>query len=423
MTDYQNPADEFAPVRAVRSQVKLKLAISGPTGSGKTDGALALATFFGSLADPAKKPRILVVDSENRTSALYADRYDFDIITLKAPYTPERYKKAMNRAVDGGYDWLIVDSFSHEWEGEGGILRQKDRLDLLPGSNGFTNWAKLSPDHEAMIEFLKQIPIHTICTMRSKQAYVLEINAKGKQTPRKVGMEPIQRPGTDYEFTLMWELDTKHNAMIAKNRTTLFQGDDFVNLREPQVAQQLRVWLENAAPEVAQPEWKPELGTVKINSEGQAVMIDKAPSSSARPAATAKPIALIRPEDKRSFWIKARGANPPKTDEQVRIYLWEKFKIHTSSEIPAAEIKDAMEWAMNPVAEKTFEPGEERAREAASFLKVSESDLQYELEQAQGDWELVATTLSTRLDEETVAMEAMKKPPASDTSASSTAVH
>jgi hypothetical protein len=65
--------------KAVRHQVKLKLGLSGPSGSGKTMGALILAKAI------ASGERIAVVDTENRSSELYADRFEFDTLNLTPP--------------------------------------------------------------------------------------------------------------------------------------------------------------------------------------------------------------------------------------------------------------------------------------------------------------------------------------------------
>ncbi len=232
--------NEFAPRRAQKHSVKLKMAIQGPSGSGKTEGALALAKNF------VPNAKILVVDTENDSASLYADRYDFDTISLTAPYTSDRYKKAMQAAAEGGYDVLIVDSLTQQWDGEGGILRRKEEKDR-GGGNSFTNWASFTPEHTGFMEFIKQLPVHTICTMRTKQAYVLEKNDRGKETPRKVGLDPIQRDGTEYEYTIVFDVNMAHRATTSKNRTTLFQTDDPIDLSSPKVATEIREWLANGA--------------------------------------------------------------------------------------------------------------------------------------------------------------------------------
>lgn len=240
---------EFLPRKAHKSRVKLKLAIQGPSGSGKTEGALALAKHL------VPDGKVLLIDTENESASLYANRYDFDTIPLRPPYTSERYKAAMHAAIEHKYDVLIVDSITHQWDGQGGILRRKEELDRTPGSNSYTNWARFTPEHTGFIEFIKQIPIHTIVTMRSKQDYVLEANDKGKQTPKKVGLAPIQREGTEYEYTLVFDVDMGHKAIASKNRTTLFGNFEQVDLTDPAVAIGIREWLDDGeeAPEPVQP--------------------------------------------------------------------------------------------------------------------------------------------------------------------------
>jgi hypothetical protein len=232
---------EFTPRKAEKHSVKLKMAIQGPSGSGKTEGALALATNF------APDAKILVIDTENDSASLYADRYNFDTISLTAPYTSERYKKAMQVAAQNSYDVLIVDSLTQQWDGDGGILRRKEEKDRS-GGNSFTNWASFTPEHTGFMEFIKQLPVHTICTMRTKQAYVLEKNDRGKETPRKVGLDPIQRDGTEYEYTIVFDVNMAHRATTSKNRTTLFQTDDPIDLASPKVAGEIRDWLANGLP-------------------------------------------------------------------------------------------------------------------------------------------------------------------------------
>jgi hypothetical protein len=392
--------DEFTPRKAVKSQVKLKLGISGPSNAGKTEGALALATTFGSVKDATQKARILVVDTENRSSELYADRYTFDVISLCAPYSTERYKRAMYKAVEGGYDWLIVDTISHEWEGDGGILRRKEKLDAAnPTANSFGHWAKLMPDHESFVEFMKQIPVNAIYTMRSKQAYVLEDNGRGKQKPRKLGMAPIQRDGVEYEFSLVFDLEhPSHNATVSKNRTTLFKNGEPIDLKDPVVAHDIRGWLESGVEMGEQPEFKLEEAKPEVQSQ--------APQQEKKPARAAKP-RLITPKEKQHFWIEARQAN--KSDEDIRIYLFNRFNIQSSGEIPAEHYNDAIEWAKKPLPERQLAEGEAEARNAAKLLGVSESDLQYELVTSRGDWREVYRVLSSRAEEEEQALAEINK--------------
>lgn len=111
------------PRKAEKRRVKVKLGLQGPSGSGKTWAALALANHIWPGA------RICLIDTENDSSLLYADRWEFDQIPLGPPFTSERYKQCIEMIVRDGYDVGIIDSISHQWDGEGGILRRKEELD------------------------------------------------------------------------------------------------------------------------------------------------------------------------------------------------------------------------------------------------------------------------------------------------------
>jgi len=238
------------PRKAEKKRVKLKLGIQGPSGSGKTLGALLLARNMW------PEGKVCVVDTENESASLYADRFSFDTIPLSPPFSSDRYRACIDAAVSGGYDVLILDSISQQWDGDGGILRRKEELDQRPGANSWANWSKFTPEHTTFIEAIKQSPIHIIATMRSKQDYVLTENDRGKKTPVKVGMAPIQRDGFDYEFSLVFDVQMDHKATISKNRTGLFDGD-VLDLGNPAVAENLRTWLDSGKEDTGAAPWTP----------------------------------------------------------------------------------------------------------------------------------------------------------------------
>jgi len=227
--------------RAVRTEAKLKILITGASGSGKTLGALALAKTL------AGNGTVAVIDTENGSASLYADRYAFDVLNLAPPFTSARYLEAMEAAASAGYAVLVIDSLSHQWNGEGGILARKEELDKRPGSNSYTNWATFTKEHTAFVGRLVQLPVHVIGTLRSKQDYVLETNDKGKQQPKKVGMAPVQREGLEYEFSTVFDVQMDHRAAASKDRTGLF-GDELVDLVKPEAGKRLLAWLASVAP-------------------------------------------------------------------------------------------------------------------------------------------------------------------------------
>jgi hypothetical protein len=227
----------------------LKLAISGPSGSGKTYSALLIAIGIGK--------KIAVVDTENGSASLYAGMekgplqgIEFDVLDINPPYTIQRYNEAITTAEKAGYDVLIIDGISPAWAGDGGLLAKKEALDAR-GGNSYTNWAGITKEHEIFKARLLNADIHLICTLRSKQDYVLEVNEKGKQAPKKVGMAPIQRDGMEYEFTTVFDLAMDHNAIASKDRTSLFDGEIFKPSAE--TGKKIMAWLSKGAKPIAKP--------------------------------------------------------------------------------------------------------------------------------------------------------------------------
>ena len=238
-------AGGFKP--AERKQAKLRLAVTGPSGSGKTYSSLLIASGLGK--------KIALVDSENKSASLYADKFKFDTMTLEPPYEAIKYIRAIEAAENAGYDVLIIDSISHQWVGEGGSLDRKSSLDAR-GGNSFTNWASITKDHEAFKARLNNCRIHLIATMRSKTEYVLEQNDKGKSVPKKLGLAPIQRDGMDFEFDLVLDIAMTHEAAISKSRIESFDGRLFKPTKK--TGQELLAWLnEGKAPEAILLEPKP----------------------------------------------------------------------------------------------------------------------------------------------------------------------
>ncbi len=220
--------------KAKREKLKLRLAIEGPSGSGKTFSALRVATGL-----VGKKGKIAVIDTEHRSALLYSDDFDFESADLKPPYTPERFVQYLNEAEKDDFDCVIIDSISHEWKGEGGVLEIHNNL----GGNSFTAWGKINHRHDKLLTAILQSPVHIIVTMRSKQAYALEQNDKGKQVPVKLGLEPIQRSGVEYEFTSVFTISRGNTACGTKDRTHMFPADN-VFIPSEETGIQLKNWLE-----------------------------------------------------------------------------------------------------------------------------------------------------------------------------------
>jgi len=198
--------------KAERKRSRLRIGITAPSGAGKTYSSLLLAK--GMTGDWSK---ICVIDTENGSGELYSHLGEYNVITLTAPFSPERYIEALNAAEQAGMEVIVIDSISHEWDGQGGIL---EIIDDLGGK--YQDWGKVTPRHRRMLQAILQSPAHIITTTRRKQDYDMVKGGDGKLKVEKVGLKEIQREGFEYELTINFELDQRHNAVASKDRTGLF---------------------------------------------------------------------------------------------------------------------------------------------------------------------------------------------------------
>lgn len=276
--------------KAERKKAKLRLALCGPSGSGKTYGALQLAKGLGG--------KIAMIDTEHGSGELYADLCDYDVARLDAPFSPDRYIEMIQGAEAAGYDVLIVDSLSHAWTGEGGVLDLHDKAAAASRSgNGFAAWREVTPKHNALVTAILTSGLHIITTMRTKTAYEIVENDKGRKEPRKIGLAPVQRDGMEYEFTVVLDLSVeKHIASASKDRTQLFNGRHMV--LSPEVGSDLRDWLESGI----------DLDAVKRQqADAIKARIAKCLDVEALTALYSEAQATIHPARERDLWEEIRG--------------------------------------------------------------------------------------------------------------------
>jgi len=228
--------------KATLSQAKARVALTGPSGAGKTWSAIKLARAL-----VGEKGRIAVIDTEHGSASKYARLTDFDVLELHT-FAPAEYISALEDAAKEGFDAIVVDSLSHAWMGPGGVMEIVDNAASRSKGNKFAGWKEGTPAHNALIQAIQRSPAHVIATMRSKTEYLLE-EENGKTKPKKIGMAPVQREGMEYEYDVALDLDLDHLLMVTKTRCEAL--DRWV-LRPPhnveKLGEILRAWLSDGAP-------------------------------------------------------------------------------------------------------------------------------------------------------------------------------
>jgi energy-coupling factor transporter ATP-binding protein EcfA2 len=225
--------------RANKEQAKARIALTGPTGSGKTYTALIIGSGLGE--------QVAVIDTERGSASKYADEFTFDTLQLTS-FEPAALVDALAVAAHAGYDVLIVDSFSHFWSGTGGILEQVDNAAKRSGgSNSFAGWKEARPMERAMLDALLAYPGHVIVTMRTKTEYVVENDDRGRKVPRKVGLKPEQRDGIEYEFDIVGELDQENTLVVSKSRARSLSGT-VIQKPDTRFAEVVLEWLNAGQP-------------------------------------------------------------------------------------------------------------------------------------------------------------------------------
>lgn len=221
--------------RATKAAAKLRLGLIGPAGSGKTMTAFRIAAGLGGP--------VAVIDTERGSASLYAGErgLEFDVIELDT-YGVDRFTDAIKAAADGGYATLVIDSLSHAWAGKGGILEFVDNAGKRnQGGGNFGAWREATPQHNKLVDAILGAPLHVICTLRSKVEYVVE-NVGGRNQVRKVGLQPVQRDGLEYEFTVVGDVTQDHDLVVTKTRAA-FLKDAVIREAGEDLGRQLAAWL------------------------------------------------------------------------------------------------------------------------------------------------------------------------------------
>ena len=242
--------------KAKRAQVYVKIGMMGISGSGKTLSALLLGyglvkAAHPALSDPQIWEKILVIDTENSSASLYAGLQvgvtrigEFLTIDIDAPFTVEKYIDAISAAEENGIEFLVIDSMSHAWQAEGGLLDKQNMVARRMNGQSYQAWREVTPLYNQLIDKILQCHMHVVSTYRGKKEYALEEGANGKKQVKAKGIGAQFREGADYESTIYFEIDQDHMAFASKDRTHLFDGQMFVITAD--TGRQIYAWLSSA---------------------------------------------------------------------------------------------------------------------------------------------------------------------------------
>ena len=242
--------------KAQREQVRIKVSIAGPAGSGKTMSSLLMAygitkAEFPNLSDAEVWEKICVIDTENGSGSLYVGKQvgpttigAYNTIDLTPPFEPGVFVDAIHMAEEHGMNVIIIDSLSHAWAGVGGALDQQGKIAERSG-NSWTAWRSVTPQHNKLVDAMLQSPAHIIANMRAKMEYQQTTSDSGKKQVKAIGMGVVMREGIEYEFTVSFMLDYDHVASSTKDRTGIFDGKLFTI--DANTGKQMYAWLSSGA--------------------------------------------------------------------------------------------------------------------------------------------------------------------------------
>ena len=252
--------------KSTRLQVKASIMIEGITGKGKSGLALALARTLASSWD-----KIYAIDTENMSLDLFEGLSlhtgekikEFNKVDLTAEdgYTPSNYEALRNDAINAGAEVVIMDSYSHMWTRQKGVLDLVSQVESTNRSaNKFNAWndPKVIREKNLIFELVRSPKAHIITTVRSKEKFALEMNeSKGRNEVVSLGEQQIQQEGLKYEPDLVLRMVSAGNtkgkapvALVLKSRYSIFEENVEYEFNESTLKQLRDYIAEGVDPEV-----------------------------------------------------------------------------------------------------------------------------------------------------------------------------
>ena len=230
--------------KATARQGKARIALVGGPGTGKTWTGLLFATALAAETGGS----IAAVDTEHGSMSKYASAepgdglFTFDV-EEPATFDPRELLKSIALAARENYAVFMMDSYSHYWSGQDGMLE-------MVGGN-FNRWKDVTPIERKVIAALLTFPGHVIVGMRAKTDYVKVQGPTGKEQMQKVGVKPDQREAIEFEFDVVAYMGREGAGVsmsIEKTRCPALNGEIFYNPTGATL-EPYREWLDRGAPD------------------------------------------------------------------------------------------------------------------------------------------------------------------------------
>jgi hypothetical protein len=246
----------FTFTTATKTQAKLRMALQGPSGAGKTYSALSICKHLTTSME-----KVAVIDTEHGSASKYADDFaGFQTCAIAHNYHPQHFIDGLDAAAQAGFEAVIIDSLTHAWNGPGGFLELVDEEVKRMSAKGwkadsFAAWKNLTPIYNRLVQSILSSPLHVIVCLRAKQEYEKVKGDDGKVKVQKVGMAPEIRDNFQYEMDVEGMLTMDHDFIVGKTRCRAIDGKVF-HKPGAELAAPLKAWLTDGAPAPA-PEPKP----------------------------------------------------------------------------------------------------------------------------------------------------------------------
>jgi len=312
----------FTFQKADKAKKKLRLALIGVAGSGKTYSALSMAKGLSG--------KIALIDTARGSASLYADIVDFDTLDL-TQHSPENYIAAIKAAEQAGYDVIVIDSLSHSWIGVDGALEKVDKIAARSQtSNNFTAWRNVTPIVTQLVDTIMGSKCHVIATLRAKSEYIIE-DVNGRKIPKKVGLAPVIRDGIEFEFDVVGDIDQSHVYHITKTRYSPLTD---VSVIRPGIefGQEIMAWLNSTPTQQIPPAIaKAKMPAVTVIQVGEPTNVTTAPKSLQLPTTES----VISDTVKNALWEDAKAAGHKQAEIKALLlkYGWTSMAQITNAKI------------------------------------------------------------------------------------------